>query len=225
MRDKFAVSKIIAIVAILIIAIFVLAIYSLTSQPSSSDTISTSETQSTQNSQPSSSKPLISSTVTYRDLQEDMDAWEGNFKSYNTGDTAIFRDVITSIDFVTGIMDTEWTILCFEAYRLPSRNEFSSGQFSRQSWWVYDSEGYHTPFNIKRASYPVDYLAEGEMGIKGDIRDKVRVGNTIQCTLHFIDWVWADPRYESTDLVETECISELTKSGFGVKSEVIQIFS
>jgi hypothetical protein len=169
------------------------------------------------------------STWTMKNLQDDYNAWTGNFKSFNAwkdnfqsfpeGDTFVFRDTITSISRKqAGLLNVTHTTLYFSAYVIPTTADLKAGNVKQNSWYSWYTypggeldltNGCGSIFvnKLDTSTGTKDYLPEVGIYLGIDDTKEYRVGDTVELTLHV--WIMSFSWNPNIGYTETEGIQEL----------------
>ena len=154
-----------------------------------------------------------------KNLQNNYNAWTGDFKSFDEGDILVFRDRITSIELKEDKLTFRpYTMLYFSAYLMPTIDDLRVGRCETNSWYswrTYDTQGVtagcSSIFVNKRGSSAVfeNYLPEVGIGVSGDVTGQFRIGNIIECKLSIMEGIMNNPNARNSR-VTTEGITQFS---------------
>jgi hypothetical protein len=110
----------------------------------------------------------------------------GNFKSYNPGDTILFRDKIMRIEETTDINTGQaFTRLYFVAHPVPYRVQLERGIVEKESWYYYTWDGSHEEW---RTIFPVvDQGSPWAVLVVKEEQTRFHVGDTVEIDLHVVE--------------------------------------
>ncbi|MEM2112408.1 MAG: hypothetical protein QXX08_11125 [Candidatus Bathyarchaeia archaeon] len=133
----------------------------------------------------------------------------GNFRSFNDGDTVLFRDKVVRIE-LTGHQFGGGTVtnLFFEAFFWPDSSMLehdANAKAGNMTWYVC----YYYPQYSKTSmetNFPMSgqRSSEAVIGVDGDVSDRVHEGDTIELTMHVYNKFSAFPGSTTVDEIIRE---------------------
>ena len=140
--------------------------------------------------------------VTMRDLQQDFDNEDHDYRHYSEGDSVVMVDRISALEVGEWAFGT-YTRLKFSARPLPDPDDVRSGRAPVEGWFTYVPDDY---------SRPLRTTFHDSINVKGDISGDYREGDKVRITLHFtsveVPGLFGDEPY-TTELIK-ETMSGIT---------------